>query len=105
MISLQSHHAAISILEKVLEDSIPVDEAALLFTSLGVSVDDDGTEVGCAMFFFKIGSDIYVVSLYESGSGEVQRLGVIEAWTAFPSDDNDEEGEVTTHDDEEDEED
>lgn len=94
MISLQSHHAAISILEKVLENSIQFDEAALLFTSIGVSVDDDGKEVRCAMFFFKIGSEIYIVSLYEGGGGEVQRLGVIEAWTAFPSDDNDEEEEV-----------
>lgn len=101
MISLQSHYAAMSILEKALEGSVPFDEEALLFTTVGVSVYDDGTEVGCAMFFFKIGSDIYIVSLYESGSAEVQRLGVTEVWTAFPSDDN-EEGEVTTHDDEED---
>ena len=91
MISIQSHHAAISILEKVLENSIPFDEPALLFTSLGVSVDDDGKEVGCAMFFFKIGPDIYIVSLDESGGGEVQRLGVTESWTAFPTDDNEEE--------------
>lgn len=98
MISLQSHHAAISILEKVLDNSIQFDEAALLFTSMGLSVDDDGKEVRCAMFFFKIGSEIYIVSLYEGGGGEVQRLGVIGAWTAFPSD---EEEEDTTHDDEE----
>lgn len=96
MISLKSHYTALEILEKVLEGSAPFDENALLFATVGIHVDNDGEEVGCEWFFFQIGSEIYCVSLYEGGGGgEVQRLGVIEAWTAFPSDDNEEEEEDT----------
>ena len=94
MISLQSHSTAIEILETVLGVSVQSEENTLLFTTVGVSVADDGKETKGEWFFFNIGSDLYSVRLYEDG-GEVQRLGVIEAWTAFPSDDNEEEEEVT----------
>lgn len=101
MISLQSHYTALSILEKVLEFSLPFNEDTLIFTTDGVHINRDGEEIKSEVFFFSIGSDIYSVKLYEDG-GEVQRLDVIETWSVFPpdsNDDDDEEEEEVTHDD------
>lgn len=95
MPSLKSHYTALSILDKVLEGSVPIDENTLFFTTGDLHVNKDGEEVWREVFFFfGIGSDVYTVTLYDDG-GEVQRLDVVEAWTVFPPDSNDEEEEAT----------
>lgn len=92
MTSLQSHYTALSILEKVLETSVPFNEDALIFTVDDVHINRDGEEIKSEVFFFIIGSDIYSVKLYGDG-GEVKRLIVTETWTVFPTDNNEEEKE------------
>lgn len=94
MSSLKSYSTALTLLEKVLEDPSQIhDDTLLFFTTSGMHISRDGDRIWCEIFFFGLGSDIYSVKLYEDG-GEIQRLDVIEAWSVFPPETNDEE-EVT----------
>lgn len=90
MTTLNSHSTALMILDKVLEGSVPIDNVTLFFTTRGVGTNEAGEEVKTEVFFFGIGSDIYTVNLYTDG-GEVQHLEATDAWSVFPSKDEDEE--------------
>lgn len=94
MSTLKSYSTALSLLEKVLEYPGQIHDSTLFFTTSGAHISRDGEDIWCEIFFFGLGSEIYSVKLYGDG-GEIQRLDVVEAWTVFPPESNDEEEEVS----------
>lgn len=88
MASLKSYSTALSLLEKVLVHPAQIDDSILFFTTSGVHITKDGEEIWSELFFFGVGSDIYSVNLYRDG-GEIQRLDVVESWSASPPENHD----------------